>query len=373
LANRQEQQLSRLVKKLRDAEQQLEQIRQQQDGLQKKLERLTKQSQQPGANQAEIKQQLERLQREQRKLQQETERLAKQLQRLQAEKAAQSTAGAASEMNRADKDAAQGKQPDALDDLAKAKQDLDEAQQQLAERRRQAEQELAHEQLAKIGDALKSLADRQSRIVDETLAYDAQRKQPTGLTRAQSQSVLDLGRTEASLSAESTALAEKVAAAEVFQLALEQAAAEMNGAADRLAQLDTGSATQLVAGNALRRLQQIVEALRRDPNSNPPQPNDGGRGREGGGAGGAGNQPPADKIALLAEVKLLKMLQEQVNLRTKQLDEATRGQPMLTADQRREYIELAREQGNLAELIAKKSAPPAAPPEEIPESLPDTT
>jgi archaellum component FlaC len=365
LANRREQELSRLIKKLRDAEKQLDDLRQQQDALQKKLERLTKESKQPGANQVEIKQRLERLQREQKRLQQETERLTRQLERLQAEKASKSTAGASNRMGSAGDRAAQNKPAEALDEATKAKQDLDEAQKQLAEQRRKAEQDLAHEQLAKIGDALKSLAERQGRIVDETFAYDAQRNRTTGFTRAQSQSVLDLSRTETGLSAESKLLAEKVAAAEVFHLALDRAANEMTQAAEKLAKLDTGNETQQSASEALHRLQQIVEALKRDPSASPPKPNNGG------GGGGGNNQPPADKIALLAEVKLLKMMQEQVNLRTRELDEATRNKPMLTADQRREYIELAKEQGTLAELILKKSAPLEPLPEENPESLPD--
>jgi hypothetical protein len=366
LANRREQELSHLVKKLRDAEQQLEELRNQQLGLQKKLERLTKESKEPGADQQAIKRELERLQREQRRLQEETQRLTRQLERLQADKASKSTAGAGDRMEAAENKTAANKPGEALDEATKAKEDLDEAQKQLAEQRKKAEQDLANEQLAKIGDALKSLADRQSQVIEETRDYETRRDKTIGFTRAQSQSILDLSRSEAGLSSEAAELAEKVAAAEVFNLALTRTAAEMTGAAERLAKVDTGDETQRSASDALRRLQQIIEALKRDPNSNSPKPNDGG-----GGGGGSNNQPLVDKIALLAEVKLLKMMQEQVNLRTRELDEAAGKLPMLTADLRREYIELAKEQGKLAELILKKSAPLDAPAEDDPDALPD--
>jgi hypothetical protein len=366
LANRREQELSRLVKKLRDAEKQLEELRNEQAGLQKKLERLVKESQQPGANQEAIKRELERLHRDQKRVQEETQRLARQLERLQADKASKSTAGAGDRMGEAQSKAAANKPGEALEEATKAKEDLDEAQKQLAEQRKKAEQDLAHEQLAKIGDALKSLADRQSQMVEEVRDYEARRDKTNGFTRAQSQSVLDLSRSEAGLSSEAKELAEKVAAADVFNLALTRAAAEMTTAARRLAKLDTGDETLRAASDALRRLQQIVEALKRDPSDNPPKPNDGG-----GGGGGGNKQPPADKIALLAEVKLLKMMQEQVNLRTRELDETARKLPMLTDDLRRGYIELAREQGKLAELTLKKSAPLEPPAEDDPDALPD--
>ena len=46
--------------------------------------------------------------------------------------------------------------------------DLEDAQEELEQTRREAEEQLAMEQLARMGDRLKSLAERQEKIVSET-------------------------------------------------------------------------------------------------------------------------------------------------------------------------------------------------------------
>ena len=50
---------------------------------------------------------------------------------------------------------------------------LEDAQEELEQTRRDAEEQLAVEQLARMGDRLKSLAERQEKIVSETDSYEA--------------------------------------------------------------------------------------------------------------------------------------------------------------------------------------------------------
>src|SRR5205807_743407 len=88
LSNRHEQELARLVQKLREAETQLTGIRKQQDGLRRKLSEANEQKEE------QRRKELERLSRTQQKMKDEVDRLTRQLQRLQADKAATSLARA---------------------------------------------------------------------------------------------------------------------------------------------------------------------------------------------------------------------------------------------------------------------------------------
>ena len=87
LSNRREQELTRLVKQLRESERQLAQLRKEQAGLRKQMRTLADKSE------SERKQQLERLTREQKKLEEQAGRLARRLERLQAEQAGRRRVG----------------------------------------------------------------------------------------------------------------------------------------------------------------------------------------------------------------------------------------------------------------------------------------
>jgi hypothetical protein len=366
MANRQESDLRGLVKKLREAEDKLADLRHQQAGLQKQLQALTEQLNQAGADQESIKRQLERLSRQEKQIQRDTQRLARQLQRLQADRAAKAATQAGGESGQAAAAVEQGDAEKADEEAQAAERDLDDAQRQVAETRRQAERDLAQEQLAKVSEEIKSLAERQSHVVDETAANDLHRHSPEGLSKAQSQSVRDLARTQSDLGSETTQTAEKIAEAEVFHLALQEAADDMATAATLLAKLDTGTETQQAASRALERLQQIIAALASDKDAAADKPDS----DKPGGADAASDQQ-GEEIANLSEIKLLKMMQDQLNQRTRELDKSAGKQPTLTAAQQREYTELAKQQGRLAELLNKKLARPQGNPEDHPESLPD--
>ncbi len=70
---------------------------------------------------------------------------------------------------------------------------------------------------------------------------------------------------------------------------------------------------------------------------------------------------------MLAQLKLLKILQEDLNSRFRSTTSAD--DPASNADN--ELAEIATEQGRLAELALKLAQPPEANPEDDPESLPD--
>ena len=141
----------------------------------------------------------------------------------------------------------------------------------------------------------------------------------------------------------------------------------MGRAADLLDGRTTGAEAHLAEQNALRRLNLLLEALKPEP---PPEKkeenNEGGNG----GQGNKGAKPPGDGIKKLAELKLMKLLQQEIQLRTVELQLAV-GAAAANEDQRRQFAQLAEEQGRLAELMLKMLQPVENAPEENPENIPE--
>ena len=213
------------------------------------------------ADSQERKRELERLSREQKKLEEEAQRLARRLERLQAEQAGRSTSGAAGKMSQAGNAGQQGDAQSAGEQAEKAENDLEQAQQQLAERRRQAEEDLAREQMARLEDSLKSLHDRQKKLLQETQRLENLRAAEGRFTRAQLGTVNDLARQQKSLEGETSLLADKLSLTEVINMALEGAAKQMTRAADLLEQRETGSHTQGAEEAARLRFSQLIGRL----------------------------------------------------------------------------------------------------------------
>jgi hypothetical protein len=121
----------------------------------------------------------------------------------------------------------------------------------------------------------------------------------------------------------------------------------MRRAAQSLRERNTGVATQQAEQKALRRYNQLIEALK--PRKKPPGGQQQG-GQEGGGSGGgSGGQQQQDSHSL-AELVLIKLMQEDVSARTKELD-ATRKRGSLTPAESEEFQRLGEEQGKLADML----------------------
>jgi hypothetical protein len=285
--------------------------------------------------------------------------MARRLERLQADEAGRSTAQAGGKMGQASGAGESGNPADAEQLAGEAEQDLEEAQQQLAQRRREAEADLAREQLAKLEDSLKSLHDRQKNVIDETERLEKRRVADGKFSRAQAATVHDLARQQKMLHTETSLLAEKLAPAEVINLALDGAARQMARAGSLLERQQTGSQTQTAQEAARLRFAQLLAALANKSN------NQGGQQQEGGG-GGATSGGRADGNQVLTQLKLLKILQEDLNSRFRSL-----GADDGSATAADELAQIADEQGKLAELALKLAEPPDVNPEDDPESLPD--
>jgi hypothetical protein len=353
----------RLAKKLRAAEQELEQLIQDQ-------ERLQKQAQDAGriADPGQRKQELERLAREQERLQERARELAQRLTRQRGEQAARELRRASRAMDQVREqleqgDPAEDKQDDALDRL-------DDAQDELAQARKDAEEELQRELRAKLIDALKGLKERQDGHLAESERLFQAAKQD-GWSRPRLKSLSDLARVQADLGKEVGPLVEKSFQGEkVIAHLLRQAAEAMAGVEEAVAKIRTGPMDaeswdddrRVVQGPerlALRRLTQLLDVLKQDE-----QDRRSARGNQPGQGGAAAGGAGGDSIPALAQLKLLRALQAEVNERTEAFAKAHTDLSKLTPEERDELASVRRAQADLAALLeeAAPAEPPANPP-----------
>ncbi|HEV3024899.1 MAG TPA: hypothetical protein VGX76_20630, partial [Pirellulales bacterium] len=257
-----------------------------------------------------------------------------------------------------------GESETAADTAREAERDLEDAQRQLADERRAAEADLAQEQLAKLEDALSAIADQQRRLIDETQHYRGLGESPRELTPAQQRTVGDLAQQQRALAEETEGLAAQVLA-EAFRLNLKLAARDMGRSGDCLRRLALGDDAQRAQQRALARLVQLLAALQPEAaDQATQQPGD-----QPGGPGDGGGQSPGDAVRALAELKLLKLMQDDLNSRTEALNGATRGRLPLSPEQQEAFRELSEEQGQLADLLLELSKPAGGQPDDdrIPE------
>jgi hypothetical protein len=156
-----------------------------------------------------------------------------------------------------------------------------------------------------------------------------------------------LAAEEHALASETREQAAKLTAAEVFGLALAQASRNMARAAQELDRGQPGPAAQRAEQDAVAALARLLEALAPSkPKPDGEEPN-----------AGDGQQTGQGKrsAASIAELKLLKLMQQDLNARYQRLREAER-----TPQSAAEMTELAIEQGRLAEMTLKLSEPSEA-------------
>lgn len=207
------------------------------------------------------------------------------------------------------------------------------------------------EQLSKMGDQLKSLAERQEKVVNDTAGYEKLRAEKQGkLSIPQRNGIRQLGGVEDALKDETTELLEKLEGAPVFSLTLKRATEGMTTAAERLQALKTDDPTQRAARAAAARFKQLLDSLK------PDKPKNGGQ-QQGGGGGGGGGGGNGDGIPPAAQIKMLKALQEEINERTEFFDELQRRKKELTPDQTAELDRLHEDQGTLADLVRDLTKP----------------
>ncbi len=350
LANNRGQEDQRLARELGDAARIVDGLRKRQEGIRRKLEELA-----AAAGEGELndrhRAELETLLRQQEEIRQETLRFARRLERLGAGDAADSAKKAAEKME----EASRAQSPLTASRHAKeAEELLDEVGRLLDVRIADHRIDLVVKQQARLAEAVQHLHHQEERITAETREFAAlERAGP--LSRAQIFGLLELARQQALLRDETDRLTQTLAAASAFRLGLSSASVQMQQAAEHLQQQQTGPETLRAEQAAIARLALLVAAL--EPESKEPAVPDRDH-VDGSRVGNPGGAHPSDKsggIALLAEVKFLKLWQEDLNRRTQQLDLDSARAPQ--DELRKRQADLAQEQAGVAEAALRLQGP----------------
>jgi hypothetical protein len=359
LEERREKELDRLQKKLKEAEEKIKELAKEQDRLRKK----TKEAQQL-ANAAERERTLQDLARRQEELRQKTQDLLKELTRLRAERARQALNGASGNMEQAGRQMNRGEDSD--DPQEEALDRLNDARRALAREQQEVEDELARERLAKVADVLKRLKERQEAAIAEGERVQQKALQEKGWVRSLLSTLSDLARTQEELGQETRSVAEnKLAGAKVFARLLTKAGDAMTQAGkgfdERLKSAQEnpklltadGRASKLQR-DALRRLDQLLDAIKEEKGGGRSQAQSGEGGEGGQGGGGRGN---AEDIPDIAQLKVLRSLQQELNERTENFGKQHPNRAKLNEDEKRELDSLSKEQKEVGELLDEITKP----------------
>ncbi len=341
LSSRREDELARTVKSMRAASGQLANIQARQRAAGEALDAASAEG-----NAAEQRRKLQRLTRELEQLGQEVEQLGRKLQRLTAPKAAQALGQAGGEDAAAAKAADEGNAGEAQQQARQAERRLEDAQREIQQAIAQAEQELVQQQLARLEQWIEGLLARQKNVIADAQRLDEARLATGGtLTDAQQATLRGTAAEQRLVADETDQLRLKVEEQSAFAFALEGARQDMLRAAGMLARGQTDAAAQQAAKDAATRLEQMLVALKPDdgpppeaspPDVPPPMPPPGGQ------------QNPFSSLAAL---KLLQLLQGEINRRTQELETVRAREGKLIDEQTRLLDSLATEQGRLAEMV----------------------
>jgi len=364
LEDRREAELDRTAQRLRDEEKKLKELKDDLEKLRKKIEDAEKIE-----DPKKREQELQRLAREQKELEQKAREMAERLTRQRSPRGAQAMQKAAEGMQRAAQQLNRGN--NGQEEQKEALDRLQEAQQEVQKAREQVEEELEREQLAKVADQIRALKERQEALIAERerIQKELLLQRPDNW-RPLRFSLNNLARNQGKegLARELADLAQKkLDGAPVFARLLRQTADVMDQAAQRLKEhsgaLENTDKPETVPGadaarlqkEALRRLENVLQTLKEEQNAPSGARNNGGGGQgdqQGGGGGGDGSEIPP-----LAQLKLLRQMQADVNKHTEEFRKAHPDLTKLNDGAKTELQDLRRQQQEVADLLEELLEP----------------
>jgi hypothetical protein len=204
------------------------------------------------------------------------------------------------------------------------------------------------QEVARLDDTVNRLRRRQEDALEETRRLDGLERPQGGLTRALALAVRDLARLQRKLADDAAQFGRRLTGA--LGIALAHAGSDMGQAGDLLDARQIGPATQAAQRSAIRRLDLLLEAIKPEEPIAPSEiaQSDGPNSGQAGQQAAAGSGGPT-----LAELKLLKLWQQEVNLRTAGLQRAVGPSGEPTDEQARQYQQVSEEQGRLADTVLR--------------------
>lgn len=353
LRNEGERQTEQLVDKLKQTEQNLASLRHELSGLRQQI------AQNERTQGAANPDQLRKLGNQQQALRRNIEQLARELDRLQAADAGKSAQDAATQLENRDAKPsdpnANAGRPSPSNQVQKAEQNLEQAAQQLAARQQQAEDDLATEFVRRFQTELTQMVEQQHRVIKKTTEIDVATQRAKTLSADQAKAVADLAVQERKLAEQAKEHSELLFGLGAVRVALEEAERRLLAAGNLLGEKQTGEAAQQAEKNALTRLEAMMQAFAQTANEAGQKPN-ANNAVPPPAAGNNQQQPQRRPTFELLEVKMLRMLQADLNERTREHEQRSTeaaDKPDAQAQLDQEARQLAAEQGRLAELVQK--------------------
>ena len=375
LKDSREARLDRLSRKMKEAEARVEELLDEQEKLQRKIREAAKIK-----DPKEREEELARLAGRQKELQRKTKEVLERVSKAGNQRAKQSLEQAQEEMAEAVKRLERNqpddeKQEDALDRL-------DEARQELQQARKKAEEELGREQIVRVADMIRRIRDRHEGQMVEAKRIQDSVLERKGWQRGLKKSLGDLADNQKGLADETEAIAKKdLSAAPVFARVLQRASRAMDEAGTRAAAMVTDPPgldaipdieLKRLQSEALRRLDQLLSALKDSENDPRPLSRSGGGGGggdgedESGGDGGGGD----DSLPPLAQMKLLRAMQQEINARTEAFRKVHPDPAKLGPKEKSELDDIRREQKEVGDLLKLLTRPAGDDPEDGEKPMP---
>ncbi len=280
------------------------------------------------------------------------ERTNKLAEQMKGEKDSDSTPGQSSVKNAGEnmKKAAgklgDGKSGDANKDQDQSLEDLKKAEDTLKEAIVDEEDKLQAESLQKIDDLLQKILKSQKTITKDTKDTYAKRTGPEKYERAELVKLTELSRSEGRLSDDVKVVLDmliKDGSTVVFPEALKQVQSDLQEVQKLLSENRADELTQAMQEDIERSLQDMIDAIRKELTNRRRQ--QGASGSGGGGGGGGGPLVPP-----LAELKLLRLMQLQIERRTESLNKQVADKTINDTESARQHRLLAEKQKNVTKM-----------------------
>jgi hypothetical protein len=283
----------------------------------------------------------------QEQIREKTEELRKKIEELQRDAANRSLDRAGQQMQGAQQSLQQGspqqsapQEQHALDELRRAQNDLDEARRQMEDMQQEAA-------LFRLETLLRTVLAEQEKINARTIALEVRRLEAKAFSRAELVELNNLGATERELAGRLDDVKKQLEEekADVFGWVLDSIHKDLGEASTLLAREHrTDGYTQGVQADVTRKLKELIDSLQAEQARRRRQ-------RQGGGGGGGGGRQPL--VPPVAELKMIRTMQRNVNRKTDvYLQRAKTGESIPEAE-RLLLRRLVTEQGEIHGLTVK--------------------
>ena len=353
LGNRHQYRLDRVLGELRNVTRQLEELGTRQGDLGSQVQQASEEPQVAVRNKL-----FTQLAEKQEEIARQLQPLERALQQLGTEQAAQAVQAAGQNMKLADQAMRQQQAAAAKAGSQEAEEKIAQAQQHLQRNMFQVKSDLLQEQLQKVKGELIEFLARQEQILRETKALDRLKNidPELKLTRIQRGVLNGLAEQQRLLARDTLAAGESLQQSQAFRFGIQLAGDAMTRVADALEREKTGQVlVQEVQSSVVQQLKRLLEALdeksMQDTKDTANSPVD-------------GSQPLAGaaRPRSLSELVLLNLMQDDINRQTEALGKIRLTTGRWTPRQEEQVAELAKQQGQLAEIVERlRGAVPRQP------------